>query len=281
MKIIYRQDKTVEPFDSMGLEGLMVKHIFCEADKGFVSLKEHHHTNYEIHIIKKGCQTYKAFGETFEVNEGNGIIFAPKTKHTAVSYVPDTEKISLVFSMQPETSFGDFVFGKKDARTFLTGSRLMSVLDAMVFEKKNSFAYSDRLIASLAFEALVLVERYFCTKKITRASVAEGGDIRIMMAKDYISDNIDLDLKVRDVASYCYMGQRQLTRLFNEHESIAPAMYIRQKKVERIEKLLMENMSLSQISEKMNFASEYHFNSFFKKYAGMPPGEYRKMNNLK
>lgn len=281
MKIIYRQGKTIEPFDSMGLEGLMVKHIFCEADKGFVSIKEHHHTNYEIHMIKKGCQTYKAFGETFEVNEGNGIIFAPKTKHTALSYIPDTEKISFVFSPLREMSFGDFVAGQKDVRTFPITPRLMNVLDSMVFEKKNAFAYSDNLALSLAFEALVLVERCFCTKKITRTVESEGGDIRIMMAKDYISDNIDLDLKVRDVASYCYMGQRQLTRLFKEYESTAPAMYIRQKRVERIEKLLMENMSLLQISEKMNFASEYHFNSFFKKYAGMPPGEYRKMNYLK
>jgi AraC-like DNA-binding protein len=44
-----------------------------------------------------------------------------------------------------------------------------------------------------------------------------------------------------------------------------------------IEKLLSDpSLSLRQISEKMEFNNEYHFNSFFKKYAGMTPGAYRK-----
>ena len=81
-----------------------------------------------------------------------------------------------------------------------------------------------------------------------------------------------------DVAEYCYLGTKQLTRLFREYEDNTPAAYIRERKIGHIERLLSETeLSLREISEKMSFANEYHFNSFFKKYAGMTPREYRRM----
>jgi AraC-like DNA-binding protein len=46
----------------------------------------------------------------------------------------------------------------------------------------------------------------------------------------------------------------------------------------------MQTSSIKDISEIMHFNNEYYFNAFFKKYSGMPPGEYRKMfcaNTLK
>ena len=53
--------------------------------------------------------------------------------------------------------------------------------------------------------------------------------------------------------------------------------YVSRKRCERIEKMLVDpTLSLHSISEIMNFNNEYHFNSFFKKYAGMSPGAYRK-----
>jgi len=102
-------------------------------------------------------------------------------------------------------------------------------------------------------------------------------DVRLSMAKQYIKDNAESNLKVSEVADYCYISSKQLTRLF-EKENTSPAKYIRHCRIARIESLLGDrNLSLKNISEIMNFSSEYQFNSFFRKYSGMPPGEYRKM----
>lgn len=104
-------------------------------------------------------------------------------------------------------------------------------------------------------------------------------DYRIYMAKQYIADNIDLSPNVDDVASYCYLSSKQLTRLFHKYENTTPAAYIRKLKTARIESLLASDMSLKSISEKLNFSDEFHFNSFFKTNSGMSPGEFRKMIN--
>ena len=83
---------------------------------------------------------------------------------------------------------------------------------------------------------------------------------------------------VTDVSKYCYLSAKQLTRIFQRFEGISPGEYVINKRIKRIEKLLADqNLTLKQIGSMMNFANEYYFNTFFKKYSGMPPGEYRKM----
>ena len=102
-------------------------------------------------------------------------------------------------------------------------------------------------------------------------------DARLTMAKQYIKDNIETNLKLTEVAAYCYIGTKQLTRLFRQYENTTPAMYIQKERINKIIELMNTPLSLSEISEKMNFSSEYHFNSFFKKMESQPPGEYRRM----
>ena len=84
------------------------------------------------------------------------------------------------------------------------------------------------------------------------------------MAKQYIDDNIELNPRVSDVADFCYLSTRQLTRIFREKEQITPAAYIKKKQIAYFENLLCKSeLSLREIAEKMNFSSEYTFNSFF------------------
>ena len=47
---------------------------------------------------------------------------------------------------------------------------------------------------------------------------------------------------------------------------------------EHIENLILDNtLTLRQISDRMNFRSEYYFCAFFKKNAGTSPGKYRQL----
>lgn len=105
-------------------------------------------------------------------------------------------------------------------------------------------------------------------------------DSRVILARQYVQDNIDRPISCPELASYCHLSQKQLTRLFLLYTSQTPASYIRSQKVLRIEQLLRETAySLKEISDLLHFASENHFNSFFTKYSGMTPGAFRKMSN--
>ena len=103
-------------------------------------------------------------------------------------------------------------------------------------------------------------------------------NVYVSLAKQYIDNNIEMAPSVEEVSEYCYLSTKQLTRIFQRYEDISPGEYIKNRRSLKIEKLLADDsLSLKQISERMNFNNEYYFNSFFKKYSGMPPGEYRKM----
>lgn len=100
----------------------------------------------------------------------------------------------------------------------------------------------------------------------------------VRLAKQYIDDNIKAAPNVAEVSKYCYLSPKQLTRIFKQIEGTSIGEYIKKQRITQIEKLLTDRtLSLKEISVAMNFNNEYYFNAFFKKYSGMPPGEYRKM----
>jgi len=97
------------------------------------------------------------------------------------------------------------------------------------------------------------------------------------MAKKYINDNVHTPLTVPEVADYCCISPKQLTRIFLREEGIHISEYIRRTRCKQIERLLSNPaLSLRAISEEMGFANEYYFNTYFKKHSGMTPGTYRR-----
>ena len=171
--------------------------------------------------------------------------------------------------MQKDGS-ADCLFGS------VTG-RISDDLNFAVNEASFKKEISNTLIENIILEILVSLFRLSGIKeKENRVGLDEN--VTISLAKQYIEDNIETALCVDDVAAYCYLSTKQLTRLFNRFEETSPGEYIIKRRVKRIEKLLSESsLSLKQISTMMNFDNEYYFNAFFKRHSGMPPGEYRKM----
>ncbi len=233
---------------------------------------------FEVHLIRSGSQSYESDGRKYEVKSGNLILIPPKCKHLTTALLPDTEKISLNFDISDDSPFSPFL---KQFRTCITAKlpkRMDDNIKYILEESKQHLVFSQALIQNRILEILLLLFRLCGFKEEALSEEESGEDVRLLMAKQYISDNIELNPKLVSVASYCYLGTKQLTRLFKIFENTTPALYIQTEKFRHIEKLLTQtDLSLKEISERMNFSSEYHFNSFFKRIAGTPPGQYRTM----
>lgn len=102
-------------------------------------------------------------------------------------------------------------------------------------------------------------------------------DARVIIAKQYIDQNILKNVSCEDVAKQCYISSRHLNRLFIEQEHLSIKQYINAKKTAEIKKLLKTTeMTIKEISDMFGFCNEFYFNTFFKKNVGMTPGEYRR-----
>lgn len=98
--------------------------------------------------------------------------------------------------------------------------------------KKQSSAI---LIENRYIEMLVMLLRISGFKEnIVKESNKHGNNRSISAAIQFINDNIEHKLTVTDVATYCHVSVRHLTREFKSVERIAPAKYIRQEKMNTI-----------------------------------------------
>lgn len=182
---------------------------------------------------------------------------------------PDTQKYSVTFRFDLENM--------PKCLFCFTPKRILENFEFLWEESKLRREISPVLMENCLLETLVAV---FRLAGIPESSMAqkETEHTALALAKGYIADNIDRAPGVAEVAAYCALSSKQLTRIFLQYEDMTPGEYIKGKRIQRAEKLLTDqSLSLKQISEIMNFSSEYYFNEFMKKFCGMPPGAYRKM----
>ena len=226
---------------------------------------------FEIHIINKGHQIYKVGVEEYRVKSGNMLIIPPGLTHFFKSSAENISKCAVVFELDENTS----VFLRRKCIVTQIPDAIQGNIQEILSEYKNNLFFSQQLIENSLFNIVVYILRLMEYREDIVNKISIGEDYRLLISKQFINDNLELNLKISDVAAHCYLSTKQLTRLFKNHEGVTPAEYIRIKKTEYARQLINTGVPFSEISEKLNFSSQYHFNSFFKKYFGMTPGAYR------
>lgn len=273
MKILYKQcltDKESSALIKLKINNCYFKEIIQKKDYKITTSKLHWHDVYEIHMIVRGEQHYEIDGVTYELGRNEFIIISPKTRHRVVFSSANLVKYSVTFNA-----------GNLLENSLYHGEITESIINSIEFiaeEYKQKKSSSFSLIENRVFEILVLLLRISGYKEKTVKSEKNPSDYQLGLAKKFISDNIEHGLSVEDVADYCHISSRQLSRIFVCAEGISPAKYICGEKMKKISEYLKNSdLSLKQISEKFSYADEYYFNAAFKKYFGIPPLAYRKM----
>lgn len=274
MKILYKQSESC----NSGISNCYLKYIFVEKDLKSITMKVHHHTDFEVHIIEQGHQSYEIDGREYRINSGDFLIIPPHTKHQLTGSAPDTQKFSFTFSdnvKSPLLPLREFAYA-------LSGTLPQQIMDNLRFivaERKLNRVTSSQLIENRVLETIVLLFRAAGIKEQAADDATSSSDSRISIAKQYIADNVEQNFSVSDIAKYCYLSPKQLSRLFSQYEDVSLSDYIKTQRVEHVAALLLDDaLSLKDISERMHFNNEYYFNSFVKKNLGQPPGTYRKMH---
>ena len=99
----------------------------------------------------------------------------------------------------------------------------------------------------------------------------------VLLAKNYIENNIHRAVTVCDVAEAISVHDRYLYSLFVRYERISPKEYILKRKIETAQDLL-ENTQLTimEVSAAAGFPDVYSFSRMFKLKTGSSPTEFRK-----
>ena len=275
MEILFKQANGM--LEERGIEQCYLKRILPERDRGTTTKKRHHHTGFEIHIIEDGYQCYEVEDRIICLSAGQFLLIPPMVRHRVVDAAAETSKYSLSFCLEEGSAFAATL---PDLRKEITGETPMVIGDGIFLicrERQERLPYGLAVIEGRMLECILHFLRMCAPVGICEVQEESGEDFRVTLAKQYIQDNICQAVTVADIASYCYLSAKQLTRIFEEATGMAVAAYVRRQRCLHIEKLLSDtSLSLREISEQMNFGSECYFHAFFKKYAGMTPGAYRR-----
>lgn len=273
MDIIYMQPEAGSIFDGYSIKNCCFKLLHPNDIKNSTN-KYHHHSEYEVHIINNGHNTYETNGEEHKIESGYMLIIPAKVPHQLKTYDKATLKYSITFNVDDESQ----ILHKNKSIFMKTPSAILHTIDIMLSEYKNNLYFSHQILENSMYNIIVQILRFLQYKEMSvhkKDTTIE--DYRISIAKQYINDNLANNINVSDVAAHSHLSTRQFLRLFKKVENVTPSEYIIDQKIKYAEYLINSGLTLVEVSEKLKFLNQYHFNSFFKKYAGMPPGKYRKM----
>jgi YSIRK-targeted surface antigen transcriptional regulator len=115
------------------------------------------------------------------------------------------------------------------------------------------------------------------TKRVSEAKIPAGMSLDIYKAIEYISNHVNQDISVEEIADHLKMGRSTLSKKFKRELGFNISAFIIRKKLEEAKSLLhYSDRTISEISEYLCFSSQSYFQNVFKKKYGMTPKEYRK-----
>lgn len=101
-------------------------------------------------------------------------------------------------------------------------------------------------------------------------------------AESYIRENLQMPLRVKDIARQVHMSPSHFSRVFKEETEMSPYEYVLSARLEAAKQYLTEtNWSVEQIAFRIGFNSESNFIYFFTSNAGVSPNRFRKRSEMK
>lgn len=234
-----------------------------------------HHVLYEILYVDKGSLICKYNNTLRRISSGQIFIIDKNTRYYLDSENENTAFVSIVFNTKNPLS------GALVNRTIPGNLEIFRKFKNIINENENaSLFYLDIIISELN---ILLVELIRSLGKDDMYELQSGNMVSqarknetVQEVLNYIDANImSGDLTVEEIGSKFFLTSSYLSKIFKEETGKTISQYKRDKRLEISKKALLEgNMTVTEVSEMMNYCSIHYFSSEFKKKYGYPPSEY-------
>ena len=245
----------------------------------------HAHLNwYELTVVTGGIGEIITNGETVAVSRGDIYFSLPSEFHEIRS--SENDPLNFCFfafgSCDPDTvgeleRIGEICM-MSGYRIFFD-ERITALIGNIISEISDSDAYSDRQISAMIDQIIYYTLRAFCNLGYHRTgrSVSKPEEFcyRIM---NYIDTHIYTISSLAEVAEAIHYNYSYVSDLFKRTVGETLSSYYRRKRLDAARVLLGEaKLSVTQISELLNFSSIYTFSRSYKDYFGISPNETKKI----
>ncbi len=235
----------------------------------------------------QGRNSY-SFNRCFIILEGEGKIYnhtagqSLKMRPDRIYFMPPS--LDLSFDFQPglcliSIHFNAFILpgidvfsGRSECLSFAAEKRWTSEFSGVLGHEPEwtSFCRFESLLWEL------LSHLYY--PEIEQLQVISELHGRYGKLLQYIHHNINARTGIAELCAVTQLGRDTLSRGFSRDFGIPLKTFLMNKLISTAERYLLHtDLSIREISEKMQFSSEFYFSSFFKRIKGIPPTEFRAM----
>lgn len=155
------------------------------------------------------------------------------------------------------------------------------LVESILNEQTNQQLYYNRISEQIINTIITIVARNIALKLPKNINESTGEPILEML--NYIQQNIfePKNLKAQKLSQYFNISLNYLGRYFKKQTGDTLQNYIVSYKMRLVEtRLLHSAMRINEIAYEFNFTDESHLNRAFKKYKGMNPSDFRRINSI-
>lgn len=287
-KYIHDYDYTENPLFYNDLILIQLGESYCENN---AIIPEHKHENFfEVSYIVDGIGMFISNGIKQIIKKGDCFLSLPYEKHEIISDSYDPLRyFYFSFSFKEKSKFYEIMFSKTllDLQPVNRVYHVTNLKIQNAFNNMISALESNSPISSLKFE---LLAKLFAldmfdifakneSKNYSSPNISNEDSIFYSITK-YIDEHL-LDIEnLQDIANELNHNYSYLSRIFKSKFGKSIHEYFSMQKISYAKRLIEEDkMSLTEISEFLNYSSVYVFSRSFKNIEGISPQTYK--NNIK
>ncbi|WP_284641647.1 helix-turn-helix domain-containing protein [Paenibacillus silviterrae] len=251
----------------------------------------HLHDSYELYFFLSGDVHYLIEKKVYPLRYGDLLIMNNRELHKA-TFRSNATYENIVVHFDPAvsealTGLSDFPLldcyvNRPQGESNLIRLSHQQLEEAQaIFHKieqlsPESQSESGLLLTAYMIELLVLINRCFHSDKSSQDTVPTDVHEKLSPVLDYIDSHLDEDLSLETLERHFYMNRYYLSRLFRRSTGSTVHEYIVLKRIARAKKLLQEGSNVTDACQQSGFNDYSNFIRMFKRFVGVPPGQYRK-----
>ena len=246
-----------------------------------------HRSAYEIVFVLSG-KLLLYCGEKEHTLFGDDIFFTRPNEIHGTESIPYTPSEIIWMQVCPENA-PDFLCLSSEAAHDMK-QRLRKVETHLIRTDGKEIITEVKNISKIVFSRCSSESRYVLANMISHLLylfVARWGEPENRSSEEiqnicrFIDKNICSDFTLDDLAARAGMSLSWFKHRFRREVGLPPANYILRLKIKNICEELSSGVSFSDLSAKYGFCSSSHFTYVFKKYVGMTPSDYLRMEENK
>lgn len=233
---------------------------------------------YILHLTTKGLGAVCQGEHQFEVAAGSLMLFPPSIPHYYQRSPDSSHWLHRWVYFRPRAYWlewlhwqhqrqGVFVQKITDPEEFSTFENLFSQVESL---SKSSSIYKEDLATNM-LERLLLM-----SKERDSDKQHQHPDARVTKVCNYISENIDSELSIKELSEVACLSPSRLSHLFKQQTGMTLKAWRDDQRITLAKHLLMTTgMPIGNISRMLGYTDALYFSRVFRKKVGVSPSEYR------